>query len=330
MTAPERIVVVGASAGGVEALREFVAHLPEDLPATVCVVLHIPANAPTALPAILGRAGPLEALSARQGDPLRPRTVVVAVPDHHLLVGESEVAVSRGPRENGHRPSVDVLFRTAARWWGPRAVAVVLSGSLDDGAAGAHAVAARGGAVFVQDPNLAPYPGMPTAALAAVPEAPIGTPANLAKLVAEACRANAEAGDPVDDTLQVETAMAYLDEEAHARHERPGRPAGVACPDCGGAMFELNHETMVRFRCRVGHAWSPESLITRQVADTEAALWTAIRTMEEEAAVQRRLAERATGLAAARHAERAAEAEFSAAAIRALLREGPGAEIAAG
>jgi two-component system chemotaxis response regulator CheB len=331
MTIPERVVVVGASAGGVEALREFVAHLPADLPAVVCVVLHIPANAPTALPAILDRAGPLHGLSARQGDRLRPGTVVVALPDHHLLVGESEVAVSRGPRENGHRPSVDVLFRTAARWWGARTLAVVLSGSLDDGAAGAHVVAARGGAVFVQDPAVAPYPGMPSAALAAVPEAAIATPAILAKLVAEACRAPAgTTGDPVDETLQVETAMAYLDEEAHARHERPGHPAGVACPDCGGAMFELNHETMVRFRCRVGHAWSSDSLTTRQVADTEAALWTAIRTMEEEAAVQRRLASRAAGVAAARHAERAAEADASAAMIRALLREGPEVDIAAG
>ncbi|HUR74822.1 MAG TPA: chemotaxis protein CheB [Sporichthya sp.] len=322
MSAPQRVVVVGASAGGVEALRDFVANLPADLPATVCVVLHIPANAPTALPGILDRSGPLPAIPARDGDPLQAGVIVVASSDRHLLVGESEVAVSRGPRENGHRPAVDVLFRTAARWWGPRALAVVLSGSLDDGAAGALAVADRGGTVFVHDPALAHYPGMPRAALAAVPAATTGTPAQLAKLVADACRAAAAAAAPVDERLEVETAMAFLDEEAHARTERPGRPAGVACPDCGGAMFELDHEAMVRFRCRVGHAWSPESLITQQVEDTEAALWTAIRTMEEGAAVQRKLAGRTTGAVQAHHDERAAEADASAAAIRALLRDG--------
>lgn len=324
MTLPERVIVVGASAGGVEALREFVAHLPADLPATVCVVLHIPANAPSALPGILDRAGPLPAFAARQGERLCPSTVVVAGPDHHLLVGETEIAVSRGPRENGHRPAVDVLFRTAARWWGPRAIAVVLSGSLDDGAAGADAVAGRGGAVLVQDPASAPYPSMPRATLAAVPDAVVGKPADLAKLVADRCLTPLPAAkQPVDDRLEVETDMAYLDEKAHARHERPGRPAGVACPDCGGAMFDLEGAAMVRFRCRVGHAWSPESLITRQIEATEAALWTAIRTLEEESVVQRRLADRTRGSVRDRHRERAAEADTSAAAIRDLLRQPP-------
>lgn len=330
MSPPRRVVVVGASAGGVEALKEFVAHLPPDLPAAVCVVLHMPANAPTALPGILDRAGPLPAFLARAGEPLRAGTIVVAAPDHHLLAGHSEVALSRGPRENGHRPSVDVLFRTAARWWGSGTLAVVLSGSLDDGAAGAYAVAARGGTVHVQSPETAAYTGMPSATLAAVPDAVTGSPAQLAKLIGEACQVEVGAAGFVDETLAIETGMAGLDEAAHAGPHRPGEPAGVACPDCGGAMFELSDELMVRFRCRVGHAWSPESLITRQIADTESALWAAIRTLEEEAAVQRKLGGRAVGLARHRHLERAAEADSSAAAIRALLRDGTGPERALG
>jgi two-component system chemotaxis response regulator CheB len=326
----ERVVVVGASAGGVEGLREFVAHLPADLPAAVCVVLHMPANAPTALPGILDRAGPLPAFSATQGDRLCPGTVVVGVPDHHLLIGASEVAVSRGPRENGYRPAVDVLFRTAARWWGPRTLAVVLSGSLDDGAAGAHAVAEQGGVVHVQDPSTAPYSGMPSAALVAVPEAIAGTPAELAKIVAETCRMAAESAGSVVEALQVETDIAFLEEEAHARHDRPGRPAGVACPDCGGAMFEVESAAMVRFRCRVGHAWSSDSLMTRQVETAEAALWTAIRTLAVESAVHRRLADRTAGMVRSRYEERAAEADASAATIRELLRDGTALRLASG
>lgn len=322
--------MVGASAGGVEALRQFVAALPADLPAAVCVVLHIPASAPSALAGILDRAGPLPAVPAVQGDKLRAGVVVVAGPDHHLLVGETEVGVSRGPRENGHRPAVDVLFRTAARWWGPRASAVVLSGSLDDGAAGVAAVAARGGDIYVQNPDGAPYAGMPKAALAAVPGAATGTPGDLAKLVAERCQTVPAAVAEVDEVLRVETDMADLNEEAHAQHVRPGTPAGVACPDCGGAMFDLVSEAMLRFRCRVGHAWSPESLLTRQIEETEAALWTAIRTLEEGAAVQRRLADRRTGAARDRYLERAAEADASAATIRDLLRDDAATQGASG
>lgn len=319
--APSRVIVVGASAGGVDALREFVGALPADLPACVCVVLHIPANAPSALAGILDRAGPLPAVTAEADQPVRPGTVVVARPDHHLLVGETLLALGRGPRENGHRPAVDVLFRTAARWWGPRVIAVVLSGSLDDGAAGAYTVAQCGGVVLVQDVESAAYTGMPSATLATVPQAAVGRPAELAKLAAEACRFPVtDPHPPIDRTLEIEAAMAELDEAAHAGHERPGVPAALACPDCGGAMFELESGPLLRYRCRVGHAWSPESLVTQQVESTEAALWTAVRTLEEEASLQRRLARRSSGVAGRKHAQRAEESDASAATIRHLLR----------
>ncbi|MDQ3997065.1 MAG: chemotaxis protein CheB, partial [Gemmatimonadota bacterium] len=146
------VVVVGASAGGIEALRELVAHLPADYPGAIFVVVHIPTDAPSMLPRILTRAGPLPAVHASDGDAIEGGRIYVAPPNHHLLLKPDAMWVGYGPKENGHRPAVDPLFRSAARAYGPRVVGVVLSGTLSDGSHGLRAVKAGGGTAVVQDP----------------------------------------------------------------------------------------------------------------------------------------------------------------------------------
>ncbi len=164
---PRLMVGLAASAGGVEALQRVVETLPADFPGALCVVLHIPATGRSLLAPILDRAGPLRAVLAQDGAPLRRGTIYVAPADHHLLVESTRVRLSQGPRENGVRPSADPLFRSLAECWGERAVAVVLSGALQDGSSGVAAVKRAGGTVIVQDPADALVPGMPEHALAA-------------------------------------------------------------------------------------------------------------------------------------------------------------------
>ena len=181
------VIVIGASAGGVEALRAVVATLPRDLPAVVLVVLHIPSDARSVLPAILSRAGPLPACHPESGEQLRRGVIYVAPPDRHLVIDGDRVLLSCEAREHGHRPAIDVLFRSAASSAGPRTVAVVLSGVLDDGTAGLEAVAQAGGATVVQDPADAAYPGMPKSAMDHLHVDHVAAAAQLGELLVRLC-----------------------------------------------------------------------------------------------------------------------------------------------
>lgn len=323
------LVVVGASAGGVEALRQLCAHLPGDLAAAVVVVLHIPASSRSALAAILDRAGPLPAEQAREGDVLTPGRILVAPPDRHVLVTDGAVTLSRGPRENGHRPSVDVLFRSAAHAAGPRVIGVVLSGTLDDGTAGLVAISGRGGVSVVQDPGEAPYAGMPLAALEGDHPDAVLPVARIAETITDLVGTSAATeAPPASPLMEVEVAMAVPEDEALSAGERPGVPSGFACPDCHGVLFEIAEEGMHRYRCRVGHAWSARSLGAQQGAAVETALWTALRALEEKAALCDRMAaaarERGHTFSATTFVEQAQDARQSALAVRDLIERTAG------
>jgi two-component system, chemotaxis family, protein-glutamate methylesterase/glutaminase len=147
------VIVVGTSAGGVEALKELVADLPRGLPASVLVVLHVAPEAPSLFPAILNRAASLPVAHATAGEPLQHGRIYVAPPDQHLMVVPGRLIVRRGPRQNRHRPAVDPLFRSAAQVYGPRVIGVVLTGTLDDGTAGLQAIKQQGGVAVVQEPR---------------------------------------------------------------------------------------------------------------------------------------------------------------------------------
>ena len=294
MEAQRKVVAVGASAGGVEALRTMAAGLPPDLAAPVLVVLHIPRDAPSALPRILNRSGPLPASTAVDGEALWPGRIYVAPADRHLLLLHDRIRLSRSPAENGHRPSIDPMFRSVARASGPNAVAVILSGARDDGAIGAASVAAHGGTVLVQDPADATYASMPRAALALVPQARAAGAAGLAKLIGAA-------------VADVEPPVAQL---------QPGEPTEYRCPSCGRPMSM----TRLRFRCAGGHVWTSESLLAEHAAATEGALWMALRALEEKSALSRRMADgRSIEVYRRRFAQVADDADQAGVLIRRLI-----------
>jgi two-component system, chemotaxis family, protein-glutamate methylesterase/glutaminase len=288
----QRIVVIGASAGGVDALRRLVRDLPADFPAPVCVVLHIPPDSPSLLAQILNREGTIPAKTAEHGERYQPRMMYVAPPDRHLLVArDGTLHLSRGPRENRSRPAVDPLFRSAAVAAGPAVIAVVLTGSLDDGTAGLFAVKKRRGIAVVQDPADAMYPSMPQSALTHVEVdhlAPIaGMGQLLSRLVYEPIP---DFTPPADRDMDLEARMADLEQDALATDDRPGEPSPYSCPDCGGVLWEIQEEQYVRYRCRVGHAFSPEAMLSAQDDVLEEALWSAMKTLEESARLSHRLA----------------------------------------
>jgi two-component system, chemotaxis family, protein-glutamate methylesterase/glutaminase len=323
------VIVMGASAGGVEALMTLVPKLPADLPAAVLLVVHTPPTGTNALSRILDRAGPLPARSAGHAEPLRRGEILVAPADHHLLVIDNRVALSRGPRENGHRPAIDTLFRSASAALGPRVVSVVLSGVLDDGAAGSIAVRARGGVVLAQDPGDAIYTSMPLAAIAVAGAEPVelaALPARLEELLAE--EIDLDDAPPPSDLLRKETAVAEMEPDAIESLDRPGTPSGFSCPDCHGVLFEIEEGGLRRFRCRVGHAWSPDSLIAEHDLALEGALWMALRTLEEKAALSAQLSGRAEAngqaLTAERFAVQSHEVRDAAELIRRLLESALG------
>ncbi|HCI80740.1 MAG TPA: chemotaxis protein CheB [Ktedonobacter sp.] len=287
------MIAIGASAGGVEALMRLVRDLPRSIHAALFIVLHIPADSPSLLPELLSRSGALPASHAVDGQEIQHGHIYVASPDHHLLVEKGRMRVVQGPKENRHRPAIDPLFRSLALAYGSRAIGVVLTGALDDGTAGLLAIKRRNGLAIVQDPADALYPSMPESALAhvnvdykvpLVEIAPLLT--RLSKEVSQHMEKNA-----LPEDMEIEVRMAEADLGVQREDKQVGNPSAYSCPECGGVLWEIQEGELVRYRCRVGHAFSMDSMLAGQSEALEDAIWVAFKIVQEQAAMARRVAE---------------------------------------
>jgi two-component system chemotaxis response regulator CheB len=290
------IVVIGASAGGLEGLRGLVAELPRDFPAAIFIVWHISPDSPGVLPEILSRSGELPAFNASHKEPILPGRIYVAPPDFHLVVENGYVCTTRGPRENRFRPAVDPLFRSAAAVYGPRVVGVILSGGLDDGTAGLWAVKQRGGVAVVQHPEDALVPSMPQSALNSVPVdycVPLSEMASLLVKLANtpvSSSVREEGTATMSDALEVEVSIARDDNAIESGALELGELSPFACPECHGMLRELKEGDRLRYRCYTGHAYSAQSLLSEATQAIEDYLWIAIRGIEESVLLLRHLA----------------------------------------
>jgi two-component system chemotaxis response regulator CheB len=324
------IVVIGASAGGVEALTRLVRDLPPGLPASLFVVCHLPPSHRSVLSDILSRSGPLLATFAIDGEEFHPGHIYLAPPDYHLLLGEGQrVRLNRGPRENRHRPAVDPLFRSAAQLYGRRVIGVVLSGGLNDGAAGLLAVRAAGGLAIVQDPSDAEVSAMPINA-ARIAGADHSVPLDrlgplLVELILQSLRK--PGGSAMTDAFEKMPDLVNADMSEQVRNERRGRVSVYTCPECGGALWQVDESQLVQFRCHVGHVYNGETLLEDQAGALEAALWTAVRTFKERYLLAHQLAEqekrRGDAAAAAIYQKQAEQAERYGEAIQQYILSSP-------
>jgi two-component system, chemotaxis family, protein-glutamate methylesterase/glutaminase len=318
------VVVVGGSAGGIEALVQLVQGLPPDYPGSLFVVVHFPGSARSILPQILSRAGPLPARHAVDGETVEPGRIYVARPDCHLILRPGHMRLIRGPKENNARPALDPLFRSAARSYGSRVVGVVLSGNLNDGTAGLLHITRAGGITMVQSADTALYPGMPLSAIEHVAVDYVLPPAEMAEVINELALQPAAVEEAA---MTDETAATEMEDTALAdRQTQPGVPSTMACPECHGVLWETKDGELIGFRCRVGHAYSAEALLVHQSEKLEDALWTALRALEEHSALAKRMAARANTRGHTRSAsaftEQAMDAEHHAAVIRSVLQTG--------
>lgn len=288
------IVVIGASAGGIEALLEMIHVLPAKLRGSVFVAVHFPEGSTSVLPQILNRAGSLPASHPAEGERIEQGRIYVAPPDHHLLMNDGAIRLSRGPRENGHRPAIDPMFRSAAVSFGPRVIGVVLSGNLDDGTSGLAAVKRHGGLALVQDPRDAMFGSMPRSAIDHVRVDRVASAADLGRMIVECVNtpipdeATVPASEDTREVAYAETNMNLVE----SPNEHPGDVSGFSCPDCGGVLWRIEEGDFVRFRCRVGHGWTADALIEEQADQIDDALWAALRSLEERASLLRNMAER--------------------------------------
>jgi two-component system chemotaxis response regulator CheB len=288
-----KLVVIGASAGGVEALIKVTEMLPHDLNAAVLVVIHMSPTAKSALPQILSRGQRLAATYPIDGQRIQPGRIYVAPPDWHMmLLNSKQITLTRGPREHACRPAIDPLFRSAAAVYGRDAIGVILSGTLDDGSAGIQAIKQSGGIAIVQHPKDALFSGMPLGAIEHTVPDFIVPASEIGDLIGVLCKSDNVSFVPAKNVLEdIEIRIDAL-KGGPEDTKKLGAPAEFGCPECGGALWAIHSGDEERYRCRVGHAYSVGTLMDEQTLAMERALWTAYRALREKAELAKRVAKR--------------------------------------
>jgi two-component system chemotaxis response regulator CheB len=324
---PHKLITIGGSAGCIPSIIELLKELPRLNDAAVCIAIHIPSHSPSLLPQIFANSTSMPVMHAQDGLELKAGSIYVAPPDFHLLIADGVIQLARGGKENYHRPAIDPLFRSGANAFGSNHVAVLLSGYLDDGSAGLLAVKRTNGTIIIQDPSDTIYPDMPRNALEYVEADCVCRLSEMVPFIMKRLKLPTVASEPLDPAVAKELEMVKIS-EGDSSGEMSGTPCGIVCPECSGPLWEIMEKdsSLVRFRCHEGHAYSALSLEASQDEDLEAALWSALRAMDEKVELADKLAKRAKSLgqegAVLRYRSRCERTRGQADLIRKVLKEG--------
>ncbi|GAA4452648.1 chemotaxis protein CheB [Nibrella saemangeumensis] len=277
--------MIGASAGGVYALKELVASIPGDFDVPIFIVQHLAAAVRSYLPEILSAAGPLKAIHPADNDPVAPGTIYIAPPDHHMLVEKDRIIVRKGPKENRFRPSIDALFRSAAYSYGPGAIGIVLTGLLNDGTSGMWSIKRLGGIGIIQEPEEALYPSMPTSVLEYVNvdfSVPISEMAGLlSRLVKEPVQDKPDLSSEEHTRMKREITIAAQENAFERGVMEMGPLTPLTCPECNGTLITIREGKLIRYRCHTGHAFTSDALLAEVTKSVEENIWKSIRSLEE-------------------------------------------------
>lgn len=285
------VVVIGSSAGGLPALKDLVDTLPRDFPGAVFIVRHFPPRAESRLPEVLAPVSKLRVDHAVHRARIEGNRIFVGPPGRHLILEPGRMELRYGPRINSVRPSIDTLFRSAARSYGAGTAGVVLSGTLDDGTAGLMAIQHSGGMTIVQEPEDAEFADMPLSVIKHLKADFVLPASRMVEPLTEfanrhsALRVPAVQTEP-DDTVQ----MIDDDLAAQQRGERSGELTTFSCPECGGVLWQVRESEPPSFRCHVGHAYGAEHLLTQQSEVVEHSIWYTLRALKEVVLLSRQLA----------------------------------------
>jgi two-component system, chemotaxis family, protein-glutamate methylesterase/glutaminase len=296
LTRPKFIVVVGASAGGIQSIIELTAQLTEDIDAAVLFVLHLThLSVGELFIQRLQQMTPFKCKMAEDGELLRRGYLYMAVPDRHLLINDTRVLLGDGPSENRWRPSIDSLFRSAAANHNSRVIGIILTGLMQDGTSGMIAIRKSGGTCIVQDPKEAEYPDMPLSVINNMDVDYCISLAEMGTILREKTSNGTPAAHPVPDQVKAEAAIAERVTVAIDQLPTLGDKSLFSCPDCSGGLWEIkDNDTLVRYRCHTGHVYTQDELVLKQTQSLENTLWVALRMLEERKQLMDKIAEEET------------------------------------
>ncbi|RYZ88052.1 MAG: chemotaxis protein CheB [Proteobacteria bacterium] len=324
---PDNLITIGGSAGAIPSIIELLKELPKLPNAAICIAIHVPSHSPSLLPQIFANSTSMPVMHAQDGLRMRAGSIYIAPPDFHLLIKDGSIQLARGAKENHHRPAIDPMFRSAANAYGTNHIAVLLSGYLDDGSAGLLAVKRSKGTVIVQDPKDTIYPDMPRNALEFVEADCVCRLDQIVPFIMKRLKSEPASKRTLDPLAIKEIEMVKIT-SGDSSGEMPGAACGLVCPECSGPLWEIleSDSHLVRYRCHEGHAYSALSLEASQDEELEAALWTALRAMDEKVELAEKLAQRAKIMgqdnAVLRYQSRHSKTREQADLLRKLLKEG--------